>query len=571
VRVGLYARVSSERQQERGTIASQLEALRAGAQAEEHEIVDEFVDDGYSGARLDRPALDRLRDAAEAGLLDGVLCLCADRLARSYAYQVLILEELERFGVTVRFLEGPGLDGDPQATLLVQMQGVIAQYEHAKMSERYRRGKLFRARAGQIIFWKVPYGFRRVRAGAGQPARMEVFEPEAQIVREIFRAYVEDGCSMRQLALKLSERVPSPNGKPVWSVSMIGRLLRNEAYIGTVYCNRHVAFEGESARRGVHNRKTSRRERPREEWIPIAVPAIVEPDLFERAQRVSRDNSKFNPRGAEPGSWLLRGLVECGHCRVGCSSQKKTGRGGRVYRYYYCHNHDPINAGRRDRLCPERHIRADELDAFVFEKLRSALLDPRQLTAGEGAVLTASQPSEDELIAAQLKRLTTAIEAAERERTRLLDAYQAGLIDLDQLGRRTQALAARRDQLSHEKDTLSEQSRELASQNRLRRGLAHFAERVAASLDELDFDARQWLLRLVVEKVRVQGWRVEIHLKIPLPNDDLDDDTGGQPQPPTTTPPRPSTNVGLRPLGIDGEEVARQHARRLRSQEGSPL
>ena len=150
MRVGLYARVSTERQQERGTVGSQLEALRAAAEADGHEVIEEFVDDGYSGARLDRPALDRLRDAAEAGVLDGVLCLCVDRLARAYAYQVLILEELERFGVTVRFLEGPAPSDDPQATLLIQMQGVIAEYEKAKVAERNRRGKLYRARAGEI-------------------------------------------------------------------------------------------------------------------------------------------------------------------------------------------------------------------------------------------------------------------------------------------------------------------------------------------------------------------------------------------------------------------------------------
>jgi hypothetical protein len=128
VKVGLYARVSTERQQERGTVGSQLAALRAAAAAEGHEVIEEFVDDGYSGARLDRPALDRLRDAAEAGVLDGVLCLCVDRLARAYAYQVLILEELERFGVAIHFLEGPMPSDDPQATLLIQMQGVIAEY-----------------------------------------------------------------------------------------------------------------------------------------------------------------------------------------------------------------------------------------------------------------------------------------------------------------------------------------------------------------------------------------------------------------------------------------------------------
>ena len=191
-------------------------------QADGHEVIEEFVDDGYSGARLDRPALDRLRDAAEAGVLDGVLCLCVDRLARAYAYQVLILEELERFGVSVRFLEGPAHGDDPQATLLVQMQGVIAEYEKAKIAERYRRGKLYRARAGEILFWKVSYGHRRVVIADGGPARIEIFEPEAQVVREIFAAYVERGLSVRQIAFGCvsagSRRRPaSRSGEPLRS------------------------------------------------------------------------------------------------------------------------------------------------------------------------------------------------------------------------------------------------------------------------------------------------------------------------------------------------------------------
>jgi site-specific DNA recombinase len=156
VRIALYARVSTARQEERGTVGSQLELLRAAAHADGHDVVAEFVDDGYSGARLDRPALDRLRDAAQAGALDAVLCLCPDRLARAYAYQVLILKELERFGVPMRFLDGPAPGDDPQAKLLVQVQGVIAEYERAKIAERYRRGKLHRARAGDVFFGRSP-------------------------------------------------------------------------------------------------------------------------------------------------------------------------------------------------------------------------------------------------------------------------------------------------------------------------------------------------------------------------------------------------------------------------------
>ena len=148
MRVALYARVSTESQQARGTIGSQLAVLRERVTVEGDESVAEFCDDGHSGARLDRPGLDALRDAAEAGLIERVWCLSPDRLARVYAYQVIVLDELARHGVSVRFTDAPPLDDDPQAKLLTQVQGVIAEYERAKIAERYRRGKLFRSRTG---------------------------------------------------------------------------------------------------------------------------------------------------------------------------------------------------------------------------------------------------------------------------------------------------------------------------------------------------------------------------------------------------------------------------------------
>ena len=530
MKVALYARVSTERQQERGTISSQLDAVRAAADADGHEVVEEFIDDGYSGSRLDRPALDRLRDAAEAGVLDGVICLAADRLARVYAYQVLIIEELQRFGVSVRFLEGPAHGEDPQATLLVQMQGVIAEYERAKIAERYRRGKLYRARQGEIPFWKTSYAHRRVVPADGGPARIEVFEPEAEIVRWIFDAYVEKGRSVRQISFDLLDRgIPSPTGKPIWGTSTITRLLRNEAYIGTVYYNRREHYEG-NGRRGARNRKTRSRERPREEWIPIPVRAIVDHDTFARVKQVSRDNSKWNPRGAEWGVWLLRGLIECGHCHLGCNCHRMRGRNGTWHRYYYCRGHDPLRTKAGMGRCPERNIRADELDEYVFAQVRQALLDPRQLIAAERAVIAGAPANENELVAAQLKRLDSALQTNERERARLIDAYQAGLLELAELTSRTAAITARRDQLTQEKDILTSRSAELATENRLRRRLAGFAEQIVASLDDLDTEGRRRLLRLVVEKVRVTGWRVEIHLKIPLPDDPPDDDPPPRPR-----------------------------------------
>jgi site-specific DNA recombinase len=184
--VAIYARVSSDSQEARGTIGSQLEALHKKMSELGHEAVHEYTDDGYSGARLDRPGLDALRDAAEAGLFKEVWCLTPDRLARSYAYQILITDELARHGVRMQYLDAPPLEDDPEATLLVQVQGVIAEYERAKIAERNRRGKLFRARAGEIVFRLVPHGFRRIPRGPAGPAHLEIYEPEAVVVRRIF-------------------------------------------------------------------------------------------------------------------------------------------------------------------------------------------------------------------------------------------------------------------------------------------------------------------------------------------------------------------------------------------------
>ena len=295
--VAIYARVSSEVQEQRGTIGSQVEVLRARMAAEGHEIVAEFLDDGYSGARLDRPGLDALRDAAEAGVIEAVWCLTPDRLARSYAYQMLVLDELDRLGCQVRFTDAPAIDDDPQARLLTQMQGVIAEYERAKIAERYRRGKLFRVRAGEAIFWKVPYGYRRVPRTAEGPARLEIHEPEAAIVRGIFDEYTAAGRSMRAITRRLYEQgVPTPTGRAVWASSTLGGMLRNRSYMGTAEWFRHETVAPPAPGKS-HGRQT---RRPKEDWVRVPVPAIITEEVFEAAQRVKTDNSMFSPRRTTP-------------------------------------------------------------------------------------------------------------------------------------------------------------------------------------------------------------------------------------------------------------------------------
>jgi len=516
MKVAIYARVSSEGQERRGTIGSQIDALRSRMAHEGHEIVAEFVDDGYSGARLDRPGLDALRDAAEAGVIETVWCLTPDRLARSYAYQMLVLDELERLGCKVNFTDAPAIDDDPQARLLTQMQGVIAEYERAKTAERYRRGKLYKVRAGEAIFWKVPYGYRRVPRTGDGPARLEIYEPEAEVARRIFYYYVSEGASVRGISRRLYEQgVLSPSGREVWATSTLSGLIRNRTYMGSAEWFRHETLApprpGQS-----HGRQQLR---PREDWIRVPVPAIISEETFEAAQRVKRDNSVFSPRRTTPHTWLLRGLVVCGRCGVRAGvfqSRSSADAGTRRNRYYCCSNHDPIKAGGPEKRCTERRIRADELDQFAFEQVREILLRPDVLLAGEQATVAREPTPDDELLAAQLAKLERRIDEAAAERRRVTDLYQAGHIDMKELNRRASEVDARRRELASQQAELTAQRHQLAVGNRLRQRVSSFAKQAADGIDALDFDDRQRLLRLIVEQVRVTGWQVELRMRIPL-------------------------------------------------------
>src|SRR3954465_2947427 len=237
LRVAIYARVSSERQAQEGTIASQLETVTRRVRDDglvcEPEL--QFLDDGVSGTLLPRPGLERLRDQAAAGVIDRLYVLDPDRFSRKYAYQVLILEELTSRGVEVVFLCNP-LGHDPAENLLLQVQGMIAEYERAKILERSRRGKQHAARRGSVsVLSGAPYGYRYIskREGDGE-ARYQVVTNEARVVRKIFKWVGQDRCSIGEVCRRLkSEGVPTRTGKAAFDRSVVWATLKNPPYKGT--------------------------------------------------------------------------------------------------------------------------------------------------------------------------------------------------------------------------------------------------------------------------------------------------------------------------------------------------
>ena len=393
MKVAIYARVSTERQAERGTIGSQLAALRDQVSTAGHELVSEFIDDGHSGARLDRPGLDALRDAAEAGLFDAVWCLSPDRLARVYAYQVLVLDELARFGVAVHFTDAPDFAARRPASHPAHPgagrdRGVREGQDRRTVPARQAVPRPRRGNHHLENPLRLPPGRpqRGDRPGAPGDLRARSRRRATHLHRPGRR---HDGPRDLPQPQRRPGAVADRESRP-GRTPRLSRLLRNEAYVGRVYFNRTES---------VPDRRPGRRSRqvPRDraDWIPIDCPRIVTDEVFEAAGRVAVDNTQWSPRRAEPGQWLLKGLVKCGVCGVGTNCHKMRGRNGTWHRYYYCRNHDPLRAGGQEHRCPERNIRADALDEFVFDQIKQALLQPDLLLTGEHSIALTTPVPDD--------------------------------------------------------------------------------------------------------------------------------------------------------------------------------
>jgi len=523
----IYARVSSERQRQDETIGSQTVGLRELA-LERGLLLPEdlvFEDEGFSGATLTRPALERLRDRAAEGAFEVLLCHAPDRLARRYAYQVLLLEELARVGVEVVFAKEPERGATPEDELLRQFQGMIAEYERAQIRERTRRGKLHRARGGsQAVMSGAPYGYRYVKKAEHRDAYWEIDELEAQVVRDVFGRYAEQGASIGETARWLTERgVPTRTGKAVWDRSTVWAMLRNPAYRGqgafgkTKTAERHGAPTRTTRARGErHGRRPARHDQPAEQWTLIPVPAIVTDETFELAQARLEDNKRFSKRNTKELT-LLQGMLVCRECGYSCYRTSTRTTNKRIS-YYRCIGQD----GWRHvggRVCHGRPVRADELDPLVWGEVRRLLEDPALVRAEIDrrlATLHTEHPA-----ARRRETLERDLARAEGAIARLIEAYQEQLISIDELRARTPALRKRQSALRAQLDALETELHDAEAYLKLADTLEGFLTRLADGLDQLTIADQQRILRLVVREVLIGGDddTVTIRHSIPTPAD----------------------------------------------------
>ena len=518
----IYARVSSARQAKDQTIGSQLSALREHAGQSRLDVPEEwvFADEGHSGATLVRPGLEALRDLAAQGCLDVVLVYSPDRLARKFAYQALLIEELARCGTRVEFVKGPRGDS-PEDQLLVQFQGMFAEYEKAQLMERYRRGKAWRAKTGSVnVLGGAPFGYRYVRKTPESGARYEVIPHEAVLVAEMFRRYADDGAAIADLGRWLTaEGVATRTGKEKWDRSVIWGMLRNPAYAGTaVFGKTRVVHEPAGLNRTARlagrtvPRQVRTQDRPREEWTGIPVPALVDEETFDRVQQRLADNKRFASRNTKVPS-LLQGIAACASCGYGYYRTTTTTTAGNKIYYYRCLGSDDYRY-QGGRVCANKPVRADYADKVIWDHVTALLADPALIRAEIGKRLERARTSDP--VTRKRGQLEQALAKTGTSIAAMITAFSEQLLTIDELRARMPALRARETGLKDQIAALDAQAADRDAYLKLAGDLEGFLGRLRGSAATATVEDRQRVLRAVVQDILIGPEKLTIRHRIPV-------------------------------------------------------
>jgi site-specific DNA recombinase len=512
--VALYARVSTPNQEQEATIESQVAELEMYAEKNAYELPSElyFLDEAVSGSRLERPALDRLRDMAPEGIFRKVLCTSPDRWARQYVHQQVLLDELRRVGVEVIFIHQPAQVEGAQGQLLLGIQGLFAEYERAMITERLRRGKLYRIRQGQLMSPNPPYGYRYIPVSEVGGGKWRIDERNAERVRQIYEWYTVEGLTISAIARRLNElEVERPVRASFWTYSTVRNILRQQAYTGKSYYNRTRRNMDSIGRPRISGRgylrSSEHQERPREEWIEISTPVILEKEIWQQAQERLQMNQRFSSRNNKRNFYLLRGLLVCSTC-----GRTLTGRTNQNQSFYYC----PNGGKNRSPDAPAHKctISGPIVEPLVWSEIVRLLRNPTLV-----ADAWQNQHGSGQIPPNEIERLQNRQRKLKRQWIRVLDLYQEGLIDKPEMQKRKARLDEELSFLDMRLRELSQQNRQTHLQEKIVQNFASFAEKIEASLASPSPELQQEVIRLLIDHVVVEQNAIVIKHIVPADDD----------------------------------------------------
>ncbi|HBM46099.1 MAG: invertase protein [Parcubacteria group bacterium GW2011_GWF2_38_76] len=511
--IAVYGRVSTSTQEEEQTIRSQMDAIREFAKKNGYEIVQIYEDEGYSGDVLERPALDQLRLDAKNKMWDAVLFYDPDRLARRYYYQELVMDELRSLGIESLFVTIPPAKNE-EDVLMYGIRGVFSQYERKKISERFRMGKLRKAREGHIIGTEAPYGLTYVHKTKDEQGYNKINDAEIDNLRLIFKL-ADDGYTIRGIIKKLQELgiPPRKSKRGVWNTSTLITLLRNRAYVGKSHFGASYAVEPVNPIKKCKYKKikkTSRKFHPEDKWIIIPTPKVINEDLFDRVQEKLKVN-KLNADRSTKYEYLLSKKI---HCFCGCT---RSGAGPQKGKNLYYRCNDRIYKFPLPATCEEGGMNAKVADKLVWREIEKLITSP-EVMRWHIERWKNGRPAKIKAPLVNVESLKKEINKLTKEADRYTQLFGAGLLDIDSYKKHT-------DPVNDKVKLLNEQIQKANQEPQIPddvflpsdEGIEMLAKDSAELVKDLSFVRKQAIVRGIVDRAVGNKQMIQVSGFIPVP------------------------------------------------------
>lgn len=519
--VAVYARVSTSNQEDQKTIDAQLSEVREFAK-NKYIIVKEYIDEGWSGDILARPDLDQLRHDARNREWDAVLIYDPDRLGRQLFYQQIVIEELKQLDIEILFVTMPPVK-NASDELMFGVRGLFAAYEKAKITERFRIGKVNRVKNNQVLVSEAPYGYNYIpnkgKRGSEDyvAGHYEKNEGEAKIVENIFKWVADDKLTIRAVVKKLQKLKISPrkSKKGTWNTSTLSILLRKEVYIGAAYWGASYAtvplnpFKKDIYRKV---KKSSRRIRPKDQWYKItSVPAIIDKDLFERAGLQLKKNFQLLGRNKK-NNYLLAGVIFC------ICGQRRAGEGPQHGKHLYYRCDDRVNCFPLPRTCTEGGINARIADEAVWQRIKMIMSSPELMKKQIERWLEKQKINNKNLDSTvDTKETQKEMNKLQAQEDRFAKAYSKEIISLEKFEEYTTPL---REKIHGFKKQIIKACLEKTPKNEIllpnQSEIESFAKEAMQKLKDLSFEVKRAIVRQLVSKVIASRKALQVYGTINL-------------------------------------------------------
>jgi site-specific DNA recombinase len=497
----IYARVSTAEQVKGTSLDGQVALCEQYAKEAGYTVI-KAVQEDASGSRLDRPKLGELRDMAARREIEALIVFDPDRLSRSMAHTMMLMEEFERNKADVLFVNAPRED-TPEGEMLFGMRALFAQYERTKIAERTRRGKERRVREGQVMTTRnCPFGYEYIAS----EKRLQVLDSEAVWVSKIFEWAVYEGCSLREIARRLNGRgVPTKAGARAWGPATIRAILDNEAYAGTWHYGRYTAIEPKRVRGGNTRRpKSSKERKPRSEWLSVPVPSIVSQELYDAVAGQLERNRAMSPRNSKR-QYLLKGLLFCARC-----GHRMTGATARTKGHYECPGHRQKSTwGAMEQRCDQPNISQSRIENAVWDEVVLQLSDEkvlrRKLEEREAELQRGRKDDE-----AELEILINLELGLKREADTLLDLHMSDVIDRETLQERMSVIREKQANITRSKAEVTAHLIKCEQGPSSREAIAEMCALAREGLPNLSLEGQRRFLEGMDAHLKLDGKRLTI-------------------------------------------------------------